>query len=101
MPSWHCSRMRRAPLARGGALAASVFPAPPPPPASNGRPGAPARKNQGGRRRAAGGGRPPRAPRLALDEQRLAERPGQEDRGGQRAVGEVALLAQRLADRVR
>jgi hypothetical protein len=39
--------------------------------------------------------------RLALDQQRLAELGGEEDRRGQRAVGEVALLAQRLADRVR
>jgi hypothetical protein len=39
--------------------------------------------------------------RLALDQQRLAELGGEEDRGGQGAVGEVALLAQRLADRVR
>src|SRR4051794_26552064 len=38
--------------------------------------------------------------RLALDQQRLAELGGEEDRGGQGAVGEVALLAQRLADRV-
>jgi hypothetical protein len=38
---------------------------------------------------------------LALDEQRQAQLGGQEDRRGQRAVGEVALLAQRLADRVR
>ena len=38
---------------------------------------------------------------LALDQQRLLERGGEEDAGGQRAVGEVALLAQRLADRVR
>jgi hypothetical protein len=40
-------------------------------------------------------------PRLAFDEQRLAELGGEEDRRGQGAVGEVALLAQRLADRVR
>src|SRR5919199_3784317 len=39
--------------------------------------------------------------RLALHEQRLAELGGEEDRGGQRAVGEVALLGERLADRVR
>ena len=39
--------------------------------------------------------------RLALDEQRQAELAGEEHRDGQRAVGEVALLAQRLADRVR
>ena len=38
---------------------------------------------------------------LALDQQRLAQLGGQEDRGGQRAVGEVALLGERLADRVR
>jgi len=38
---------------------------------------------------------------LALDEQRLAELGREEDRRGQGAVGEVALLAQRLADRVR
>jgi hypothetical protein len=39
--------------------------------------------------------------RLALDEQRLAELAGQEHGRGQGAIGEVALLAQRLADRVR
>jgi hypothetical protein len=39
--------------------------------------------------------------RLALDEQRLAQLAGQEHRGGQGAVGEVPLLAQGLADRVR
>jgi hypothetical protein len=39
--------------------------------------------------------------RLALHEQRLAELGGEEDRGGQGAGGEVALLLQRLADRVR
>jgi hypothetical protein len=39
--------------------------------------------------------------RLALDQQRLAELRGEEDRRGQGPVGEVALLAQRLADRVR
>jgi hypothetical protein len=39
--------------------------------------------------------------RLALDQQRLAQLGGQEDRGGQCAVGEVALLRKRLADRVR
>jgi hypothetical protein len=39
--------------------------------------------------------------RLALDQQRLAQLGGQEDRGGQCAVGEVALLGERLADRVR
>jgi hypothetical protein len=38
---------------------------------------------------------------LALEQQRLPELGGQEDRGGQGAVGQVALLAQRLADRVR
>jgi hypothetical protein len=38
---------------------------------------------------------------LALDQQRLAELAGQEDRGGQGAVGEVALRGERLADRVR
>ena len=38
---------------------------------------------------------------LALDQQRLAELGGQEHRGGQRAVGEVALVGERLADRVR
>jgi hypothetical protein len=38
---------------------------------------------------------------LALDEQRLAQLGGQEDGGGQRAIGEVALLRKRLADRVR
>jgi hypothetical protein len=40
-------------------------------------------------------------PRLAFDEQRLAELPGQEHGRGQGAVGEVPLPAQRLADRVR
>jgi hypothetical protein len=40
-------------------------------------------------------------PGLALDEQRQAELGSQEDGRGQGAVGEVALLAQRLADRVR
>jgi hypothetical protein len=38
---------------------------------------------------------------LALDQQRLAQLGGQEHRGGQRAVGEVALVGERLADRVR
>jgi hypothetical protein len=40
-------------------------------------------------------------PRLALDEQRLAELGGEEDRRGERPVGEVALASERLADRVR
>jgi hypothetical protein len=39
--------------------------------------------------------------RLALQQQRLAERGGQEDRDGQRPIGEVALSRERLADRVR
>jgi hypothetical protein len=38
---------------------------------------------------------------LAFEQQRLPQLGGQEDRGGQGAVGEVVLLAQRLADRVR
>jgi hypothetical protein len=38
---------------------------------------------------------------LPLDEQRQPELAGEEDGRRQGAVGEVALLAQRLADRVR
>jgi hypothetical protein len=38
--------------------------------------------------------------RLALDEQRLAELGSEEDRRGERPVGEVALPGERLADRV-
>jgi hypothetical protein len=40
-------------------------------------------------------------PGLALDQQRLAQLGGEEDGGGQGAIGEVALLGERLADRVR
>ena len=40
-------------------------------------------------------------PGLALEQQRLPQLAGQEDGGRQGAVGEVALPAQRLADRVR
>jgi hypothetical protein len=39
--------------------------------------------------------------RLALDQQRLAQLGGEEDRRAQGAIGEVALLRERLADRVR
>jgi hypothetical protein len=39
--------------------------------------------------------------RLALDQQGLAELAGEVDGCGLRAVGEVALLRERLADRVR
>jgi len=38
---------------------------------------------------------------LALDQQRLAQVGGQEDGSGQGAVGEIALLGERLADRIR
>jgi hypothetical protein len=38
---------------------------------------------------------------LSLDEQRLAELGGEEDRRGQCPVGEVALAGERLADRFR
>ena len=67
MPSWHCRRMSRAPVAAASALATSVLP----------------------------------TPGLALDQQRLAQLGGQEHGGGQRAVGEIALVGERLADRVR
>ena len=40
-------------------------------------------------------------PGLALEQERLLERRGQEDGGAQGLVGEVALRAQGLADRVR
>jgi hypothetical protein len=39
--------------------------------------------------------------RLALDQQRLAQLGGEEDGRRQRTVGEIALLGERLADRVR
>jgi hypothetical protein len=39
--------------------------------------------------------------RLPLDEQRLAELGGEEDRRGERPVGEIALAGERFADRVR
>ena len=67
MPSWHCRRIRRAPVAAGERLRHLGLPD-------------------------AG---------LALDEQRQPELAGEEDGRRQGAVGEVALLAQRLADRVR
>ena len=67
MPSWHCRRMRRAPVAPASAFATSVLPTPASPSTSSGSPSSPARNTD----------------------------------VGQGAVGEVALLAQRLADRVR
>ena len=64
MPSWHCSRIRRAPVASASARATSVLP----------------------------------TPGLALEQQRLLERGGEEHGRGQAPVGEVALPDQRLLD---